>query len=229
MIKLEQILEQDAPYFGGVLHADQGTAHFEHFKKVIDVVFGQPPLTILEIGSWAGNSLNAWNEASDHTANFIVVDTWTPYFPEDNGAGSAMNRACRSGDIEKLFWHNMRAIEVIDRLKVHKGYSSLVLPTLAQDSVDIVFIDGNHLYQYVKQDILDSLKLLRKGGVICGDDLPRQSSEIRDKFKCKWAIEKNQQFIVDEDGLGYHPGVTVAVHEIFGHVQTFDRLWMVQK
>lgn len=38
------------------------------------------------------------------------------------------------------------------------------------DPLDFVYIDGNHNYEYVKQDIILSTKLVKKGGVIGGHD-----------------------------------------------------------
>jgi len=53
------------------------------------------------------------------------------------------------------------------------------------DELDFVYIDGNHNYEYVKSDIENYSKKIRKGGVLAGHDYndPR------------------------------HPGVTKAVHE----------------
>jgi len=43
---------------------------------------------------------------------------------------------------------------------------------------DIIFIDGLHIYEQVKKDILNSLKFLNKDGVIlCHDSLPTEYTE----------------------------------------------------
>lgn len=57
-------------------------------------------------------------------------------------------------------------------------------------SVDFVFIDANHDYEYVKEDILAWLPKIKEGGIIAGHDY----HEIGDGF----------------------PGVYKAVQEIFG-------------
>ncbi len=138
MTELEQILASGQPYFGAAFQANQGSAYFPYLKNIVKSI-PRRPLTILEIGSWAGNSLNAWNDASDKTANFIVIDTWAEYISD-----AVMTHAARTGDIEKLFWHNMKTIGVTDRMLVYKGTSHEILPTLPDNSVDIVFIDRWH-------------------------------------------------------------------------------------
>ena len=36
---------------------------------------------------------------------------------------------------------------------------------------DLIYIDGDHSYEAAKSDILDSLKVLKKGGILCGHDM----------------------------------------------------------
>ena len=38
------------------------------------------------------------------------------------------------------------------------------------ESIDFVFIDGNHQYEYVYEDITEWTKRVRKGGIVCGHD-----------------------------------------------------------
>ena len=42
--------------------------------------------------------------------------------------------------------------------------------TIKDGILDFVFIDGNHAYQYVKEDICAWTPKVRIGGIICGDD-----------------------------------------------------------
>lgn len=38
------------------------------------------------------------------------------------------------------------------------------------DSIDFVYIDGNHSFRYVAEDICEWVKKVRPGGVVCGHD-----------------------------------------------------------
>lgn len=39
-----------------------------------------------------------------------------------------------------------------------------------KEKYDFIYIDANHEYKYVKKDIELSWKLIKKGGILCGDD-----------------------------------------------------------
>lgn len=56
------------------------------------------------------------------------------------------------------------------QVTVHRRYSTDALALFPDDYFDWVYIDGNHLYEYVKQDIALSIQKVRPGGYITGDD-----------------------------------------------------------
>ena len=56
------------------------------------------------------------------------------------------------------------------RVKIHRGYSGNVLDEFPDHYFDWVYIDGNHLYEYVRQDLELAFKKTKPGGYIAGDD-----------------------------------------------------------
>lgn len=56
------------------------------------------------------------------------------------------------------------------RVTIHKGYSSDVLEEFPDEYFDWIYIDGNHIYEFVKQDLELSFKKIKSGGYITGDD-----------------------------------------------------------
>ena len=56
------------------------------------------------------------------------------------------------------------------QVKIHRGYSAEVLGQFPDDFLDWVYIDGNHLYEYVKRDIDLSFRKTKVGGWVTGDD-----------------------------------------------------------
>jgi len=96
-------------------------------------------------------------------------------------------------------------------------------------SFDIVFIDGNHVYEHVLEDIVSSMPLVRHGGILCGDDFDRQYSEVAGKSHIK-ALQDGLPFTLSDEGSGYHPGITQAVYDVFRHnVSCYGRLWAKRK
>jgi hypothetical protein len=57
-----------------------------------------------------------------------------------------------------------------EQVKIHRGFSTDVLGRFADDFFDWVYIDGNHLYDYVKKDIDLSFRKTKIGGLVTGDD-----------------------------------------------------------
>ncbi len=89
-----------------------------------------------------------------------------------------------------------------DRFKFIKGFSADVSEQVPL--VDFIFIDANHEYAYVKQDIELYWPKIKPGGFLCGHDYS-----------------------------GGHPGVTQAVDEFFGKlglpVESHQYCWLVKK
>lgn len=56
------------------------------------------------------------------------------------------------------------------QVSIRRGYSSQELEKLDDYSLDWVYIDGNHLYDFVKADLEVSFRKVKHGGLVCGDD-----------------------------------------------------------
>ena len=56
------------------------------------------------------------------------------------------------------------------QVTIHRAYSTDALALFPDAHLDWVYIDGNHLYEYVKQDLELSLRKTKVGGLITVDD-----------------------------------------------------------
>jgi hypothetical protein len=72
----------------------------------------------------------------------------------------------RYASVLTRFDREIRAGQVV----VDRGSSEEVLEQLPDEYFDWVYIDGNHLYEYVKVDLALSLRTTKAGGLITGDD-----------------------------------------------------------
>ena len=140
-----------------------------------------------------------------------------------------MEKALKNQKIFNLFVHNIAAAQHDDIIKVYRGYSDEVLPTLRDNQFNLVFVDGSHSYSQVIKDLKNCRRLVCNGGILCGDDLELQKHEIN----LKDAEEKKNKddCILDERSNTYfHPGVTLAVGEFFGgKVSNFEGFWAMGK
>jgi predicted O-methyltransferase YrrM len=64
----------------------------------------------------------------------------------------------------------MEACGLSERVTVKRGYSHEVLPTLEDNSFDIIYIDGNHEPEYVLEDAVLAFRKLKVGGRLIFDD-----------------------------------------------------------
>lgn len=73
-----------------------------------------------------------------------------------------------------------------------RGYSYELLPLLANGSVDVIYIDGDHSYQGVKNDLAIARQLVRKGGLICGHDYEMNPNKTGNNynFGVKQAVDE---------------------------------------
>ena len=53
---------------------------------------------------------------------------------------------------------------------VHRGASSDVLERFPDAYFDWIYIDGNHLYEYVRSDLEIAMRKVKPSGLITGDD-----------------------------------------------------------
>ncbi len=106
-------------------------------------------LTMVEIGCFRGESAKMFLE-SGKVKKLYAVDTWCP--------GTWIRLS------ESIFDEQVKGYDVV-KLKMTMEEAVKQLP-----EVDFIYIDADHSYNWVKKDILNSLKVLKKGGILAGHD-----------------------------------------------------------
>jgi predicted O-methyltransferase YrrM len=234
-----QCLRESRPYFGTYLGARQGDPRRHiYMQSVVQAVAeqkGGAPIRILELGSWAGGSAITWAAALKRLNGgrglVVCVDPWTPYFdPKSLGGNQTlheMSGALESGEIVRLFQHNVRTTGNDDVVIAIAASATEMTQRFAAESFDIVFIDANHFYEHMRADLMYSLRLVAQNGFLCGDDLEAQMSEV-DASNCR--ANTKQDYIQDpKSGKYHHPGVTLAVGECLGEVRSWEGFWAVRR
>ena len=183
------------------------SAPVRHLFMMACVKYKGLPCRVLEIGTWEGASALTWLEAG---ADLLCVDAWEDY-------------PTSPGDAEKAY---IKFKENCPNVMHIRGKSADVLPKIRKSEFDIVFIDGDHTYDIVKQDIALAMPLLRLGGIICGDDLNIQAY---DSPKAAKGTPYADCMRDEKTVRNFHPGVTKAVAEIFGKVSMWGGFWAMQK
>lgn len=196
--------------------------------------FPSLPLRALEVGSWCGASALTWAHAmarySVPRGEITCVDPWKPYLDTDenpNRTTLGMQEALRNDEPFQVFRRNIRFVPDGIDVKFVREVSSNTLPKLARENYHLVYIDGDHSYEAVRNDIDNSLPLVMEGGVICGDDLELQADEC-DTLIVDERPHLDLHYIPDTD-KHFHPGVSRAVGECFGRVSAWYGFWAMRR
>jgi hypothetical protein len=166
----------------------RGSSNTKGLLDLIDYIPNN--LIMAEVGCYAGESTKMFLESGKITLLY-AIDIWEDEM--DN-----FKKIQPSHDfsvVEKTFDESMEKFN-IKKLKMYFSEALESLPTL-----DFIYIDANHDYEFVKDDITNALKKIKKNGLISGHDYNNES-----------------------------PGVIKAVNEIFGKPDIIfsDSSWLVK-
>lgn len=118
----------------------------ERLPDLLEVIKVAAPKTVLEIGCYRGVSTEVWLL---HCASVVAVDPW----PDVSVRREFLARCSHYPHLEMI-----------------EGYSPGVLRSLIDRRFDLCYIDGDHSYEAVCQDIHVCLPLVRPGAFIGGHD-----------------------------------------------------------
>lgn len=127
-------------------------------------------------------------------------------YPSDSGAKQHNYGAQQ--DMDKLYNETVKLLAPYgDRLTLLRKTSVEASKDIEDNSLDFVFIDGNHFYAFVKEDILVWSKKVKIGGYIIGHDY-------------------------NENDVDHKNGVCAAVNEFFTKEELefgADKCWWTKK
>ena len=161
-----------------------------------------------EIGVWKGDFSVQILETVE-PRELHLVDPW--WFADEAGYvqawyGGALART--QDDMDQIYEGVKRRLRVpIDQgiVVIHRSESATVAITFADDYFDWVYIDGNHVYEYVMADLVGFTPKVKHGGLVTGDDYANRGwweDGVRravDQFVASGAVEavsRSDQFIL---------------------------------
>lgn len=123
-----------------------------------------------EIGVLAGK--NAAKMIQDiQPKEFHGIDPWLSQDKEVYDDGNNKKQSEQDRRYEEAKKRIKKASEQVDCVfKLHRGFSEDILPTFEDNYFDMIYIDGNHGYEYVLQDLELAYQKVSEEGCICGHD-----------------------------------------------------------
>jgi len=145
----------------------------------------------VEVGSWKGKSASYMaveiaNSGKD--IKFDCVDTWEGSPSEDIHMN---DKYVKQNKLYELFLENMKPVE--NYYTAIKNNSKEASKLYKNKSLDFVFIDAEHTYDAVKNDISYWYPKVKTGGILAGHDFnyPEVNSAVNDFFNFLNLTNKN--------------------------------------
>lgn len=136
------------------------------YLKIMSEIWGIEVKSIVEIGVFQGKTSIEFRKFFPD-ALLYLIDPWKLY--DDYLTQEAGPRSLIPVDYENAYQSLRKIFSQDPKVKILRKTSVEALSDVP-DGVDLVFIDGNHSYSYVKQDIEVWLPKVRHGGILSGHD-----------------------------------------------------------
>jgi len=174
------------------------------FEELLKLYQELQPSRILEIGSLTGRALRHFMHYAQEGATVISLD-----LPVKDFCGPGDFRVQEQEHNYSVEWPKWAKENKI-KLYLIKGMSqdpkSLEQVKQITPELDFLFIDGNHMYEYVKKDYEMYSPLVRKGGLVAFHDIGLNEeggvyklwNDLKQNFKHKEILHSDKK----EKGIG---------------------------
>jgi predicted O-methyltransferase YrrM len=143
------------------MRLEENLRGFNDFLKYIGEITDIKNLTVVEIGSYVGDSTVMFAKKVKHV---ISIDPFVNNYDVND-------ETCYRADIPTTVYDEFKKnISPFDNIKHIRKTSDDAINDLLNDKFDLIYIDGVHTYEQVKKDIENYSKILKPNGLLCGHD-----------------------------------------------------------
>jgi len=126
-------------------------------------------INVIEIGARYGDSSEILIK-NFNIDTYIIID---PYKSYDEYKVDGFNETIKLDQDDKIFNDVKSKLQKLhNNVIFYRNYSNNkdTIHSIEDNSIDLIFIDGNHAYKYVLGDLVNYYPKLKEGGIMCGDD-----------------------------------------------------------
>lgn len=141
---------------------------------------GDLPALFVEMGYKVGAEIGVYKGAFTEKfckagLKMFAIDPWIAY----QGAGRTQQEQARQNF---LYEHTQRTLAPYKDCSIIRSTSQDALKYFQDESLDFVYIDGDHSFKHFAADIVEWSKKVRRGGIVSGHDYfyfgPKQTNLI---------------------------------------------------
>lgn len=119
-------------------------------------------LTGAEIGVKYGNNAESILEELD-IKKLTLIDIWKSHY-------DGIDKKYRKGTMNKAYKRVVKLFRDMPNVEIMKMYSEYASRYVEDNSLDFVYIDANHDYEFVLADIYNWSQKVKDGGIVSGHD-----------------------------------------------------------
>ncbi len=143
------------------------------FATVLEAQRDSPPGHLVELGTYQAKSSVIIGSYLRPGERFVAVDLFGREDLLDSSASGTMNKTENRAQYVNLsraqFEHNYLALHDI-LPEVHEGLSTDIVDLVEPQSARFIHVDAGHMYDQVRQDVVNAKTILRPGGIVAFDD-----------------------------------------------------------
>lgn len=167
-------------------------ARSRHANVLSNIVasFGPDGVRGAEVGTLRGDTSRRLLEGHPNLF-LIMIDSWEPPAASSPYASSQDSAAIQTPQkhLENMVTAYQQTSFAESRRNLLRCSSATAAKMVPEQSLDFAFIDADHTYQQVRNDIWDWWPKVRKGGVLCGHDY-NSLKERRGLWGVKKAVDE---------------------------------------
>jgi predicted O-methyltransferase YrrM len=157
------------------------------FDLWTQIINQKSPKNIAEIGVWKGDFAASILDQCPSIEKYLMIDPWAN-LPDWNKPFNVTPEA-----FTEIYEEAMHKTEFASGKRVVlKGRTKDVIEDIDEESLDFVYIDGDHTLRGITIDLISILPKIKAGGLIAGDDFTlspwQHSSEYEPTLVCPFAV-----------------------------------------
>ncbi|MEO0794051.1 MAG: class I SAM-dependent methyltransferase [Verrucomicrobiota bacterium] len=145
------------------------------------------PRKFAEVGVWKGEFAETILKECPYIEEYTMIDPWA-HLPDWN---KPFNKSTK--DFTSIYEEAMERTKFAsDRVTVLRGRTKDVIHEIKDQSLDFVYIDGDHTLRGIAIDLIQLYPKVKKEGIVAGDDFSispwQHSGDYEPSLVCPFAV-----------------------------------------